>query len=154
LISITEASPELTADVLADAFLADIIDQLPSSKYTLVYITSPREYMQEGESDSGFYDSINDGVQEPFHMDLKRDYAGYSRQDSSNNNKPLFEKYQFFGPGSFYPVASWLLSANIAIRHFHGLPGSFPLPGNLIRWDLRLTDAGGPLCCFRKRHCP
>lgn len=106
LISITDASPKLTELLFTtDAFLADIIDQLPSSKFSLVYVTSPREYMEEGKSNPGFYDAINDGVQEPFHMELKRDYAGYSRQDDSDNNKSLFERYQFLSPGSFRKAA-------------------------------------------------
>lgn len=45
------------------------------------------------------------GSQEPVHMDLKRDYATHARREgSSSSNSSLFEKYQFFTPGSFRPI--------------------------------------------------
>ncbi|KAL1982114.1 hypothetical protein VTN96DRAFT_1710 [Rasamsonia emersonii] len=82
-----------------DAFLADIIDRIPSSKYTLIYVTSPREFVENGESDSVVYNS--DVFQEPLHMQLKRDYTGHARQDESDSSKSLFQKYQFLSPGIF-----------------------------------------------------
>jgi hypothetical protein len=57
--------------------------------------------MDNGESDSAVYNLDNGVFQEPLHMELKRDYAGYGRRDGSDNSKSLFEKYQFLSPGTF-----------------------------------------------------
>ncbi|KAL2010031.1 hypothetical protein VTN00DRAFT_5838 [Thermoascus crustaceus] len=80
-----------------DGFLSDIIERLPSQSYTLLYVTSPREYPNDG-----VYNSEQDIVyQDPVHMELKRDYAAHTRRDDSTDNRSVFEKYQFFTPGLF-----------------------------------------------------
>lgn len=117
----THQTVQLLTFVLVDAFLADIIDRIPSSKYTLIYVTSPREFVENGESDSVVYNS--DVFQEPLHMQLKRDYTGHARQDESDSSKSLFQKYQFLSPGTFlrlrfmfftllttYQASSWVFS--------------------------------------------
>lgn len=89
-----------------DGLLADIIDRIPTSKYTLLYATSPRE-----SPDSNQAEDVNDVYQDPVHMELKRDYSMHLRDGSGNNNssgsgskKSLFEKYQYFTPGMFCSV--------------------------------------------------
>lgn len=86
---------------LPDGFLADIIDRIPSSKYTLLYATSPREYP---DSDSTTQHP-SDGVpyQDPLHMELKRDYSTHSRREGSKTPQSLFQEYQYLTPGLFYP---------------------------------------------------
>ncbi|KAJ5743935.1 hypothetical protein N7533_008805 [Penicillium manginii] len=75
----------------------------PKSKYTLLYVTSPREFP---ESDSVIYESDGAGSSylDPIHMDLKRDYSSY-KSDSSDSESDrrisLFDEYQFFTPGIF-----------------------------------------------------
>ncbi|KAJ5938222.1 hypothetical protein N7454_004564 [Penicillium verhagenii] len=85
-----------------DGLLADIIDRIPSeSKYTLLYVTSPREFP---DSDSVVYESSDEFNQEGIHMELKRDYSTYSPVSSSSEsdrNQSLFDEYQFFTPGIF-----------------------------------------------------
>ncbi|KAJ5658300.1 BIG/ATPase V1 complex subunit S1 [Penicillium longicatenatum] len=85
-----------------DGLLADIIDRLPSdSKYTLLYVTSPREFP---ESDSVVYEPSDEFNQEGMHMDLKRDYSSYSSASSSSESdrrSSLFDEYQYFTPGIF-----------------------------------------------------
>ncbi|CAI7604397.1 unnamed protein product [Penicillium manginii] len=87
-----------------DGLISDIIDRLPpKSKYTLLYVTSPREFP---ESDSVIYESDGAGSSylDPVHMDLKRDYSSY-KSDSSDSESDrrisLFDEYQFFTPGIF-----------------------------------------------------
>lgn len=81
-----------------DGFLSDIIDRIPSSKYSLVYTTSPRE-SEEGESTSVTYNTDDIKDQEYLHQDLKRDFGEFARQESADSNQSLFDKYQFFSPG-------------------------------------------------------
>jgi hypothetical protein len=85
---------------LTDAFLADVIDQVPSPSYTFLYITSPKEFV-DGEGTD--YHSEDSAYQEPLHMDLKRDYAAHSRGPSLQSNQSLFQRYQFLSPGLLQP---------------------------------------------------
>ncbi|KAJ5952469.1 BIG/ATPase V1 complex subunit S1, partial [Penicillium vulpinum] len=82
-----------------DGFLADVVDRLPSSsKYTILYITSPREFP---ETDSVIYEASGDSYQDSLHMELKRDYSAHGSASSSSNHTSLFEEYQYFTPGIF-----------------------------------------------------
>ncbi|GAD94065.1 conserved hypothetical protein [Paecilomyces variotii No. 5] len=81
-----------------DGFLADIVDRISSKKYTIIYVTSPREVADGEQSESFMYHSDVDS-QEPVHMDLKRDYASNAREGSSGQS--VFEEYQFLTPGIF-----------------------------------------------------
>lgn len=86
------------ANRAADGLLSDIIERIPSSKkYTILYVTSPREF---GESDSVIYQSETDPYQDPVHMDLKRDFAAHSRRSEPAFNKSLFQEYQYLTPGA------------------------------------------------------
>ncbi|EED21690.1 conserved hypothetical protein [Talaromyces stipitatus ATCC 10500] len=84
-----------------DALLADVLDHIPSSKYTLIYVTSPREY--EDEDSGSITYSANDDLQaqELLHQDLKRDFAESARKDDTSDDRSLFQKYQFLSPGIF-----------------------------------------------------
>lgn len=88
---------------LPDGFLADVVDRIPSSsKYTILYITSPREFP---ETDSAIYEATGDSYQDSIHMDLKRDYSAYeSASSASDNSTSLFEEYQYFTPGMYPPI--------------------------------------------------
>ncbi|KAJ5096918.1 hypothetical protein N7456_007639 [Penicillium angulare] len=85
-----------------DGLLADIIDRIPSSsKYTILYVTSPREFP---ESDSVVYEPFEEFNHDGVHMDLKRDYsarADSSPSDSLGRQTSLFDEYQYFTPGLF-----------------------------------------------------
>lgn len=98
-----------------DAFLASILDMLPSSKYTVLYTTTSRrssrqvpltEISKEYEMDSEIQDSL--------HMDLKRDLGSHEiskRDNITLVDGPLFDRYQFFTPGksrSSFPRISLL----------------------------------------------
>ncbi|KAI9875445.1 MAG: hypothetical protein M1830_008470 [Pleopsidium flavum] len=87
-----------------DAFLASIIDLLPSPKYTVIYTTTPVSANQRPlVSESRVYE-MDDTFASSVHMDLKRDFSIHDRVSSDNttlSSGPLFEKYQFFTPGIF-----------------------------------------------------
>ncbi|KAK1138965.1 hypothetical protein N8T08_001609 [Aspergillus melleus] len=82
-----------------DGLLSDIIERLPESKkYSVLYVTSPREF---DESDPSLYHSESNPYQDSIHMDLKRDHSVRARQDGAASNKSLFQEYQYFTPGIF-----------------------------------------------------
>lgn len=138
---------------LVDAFLADIIDRIPSSKYTLIYVTSPREFVENGESDSVVYNS--DVFQEPLHMQLKRDYAGDARQDDSDSGKSLFQEYQFLSPGTFSTIAlDVLYPVNDLSGIFMGLFASFVCLIILYVGFSALTSLEVPYAAFEKDTAP
>ncbi|KAJ5872557.1 BIG/ATPase V1 complex subunit S1 [Penicillium soppii] len=91
-----------------DGFLADVVDRIPStSKYTILYITSPREFP---ETDSVIYESSGDSYQDSLHMEMRRDYsASGSASGSSTRSTSLFEEYQFFTPGIFMGLMATFL---------------------------------------------
>jgi hypothetical protein len=94
--------------ILLDGFLADVIDRLPSSsKYTILYITSPREFP---ETDSVIYETSGDSYQDSLHMGLKRDYSADGSASASSNHTSLFEEYQYFTPGLYLPIPASLYS--------------------------------------------
>ncbi|RDW60433.1 Ac45/VOA1 transmembrane domain-containing protein [Aspergillus mulundensis] len=80
-----------------DGLLSDIVGRLPSEKYTILYLTTPREFE---DSDPPVYKSPGDQYQDTIHMDLKRDYSSHSRRDGTTNNS-IFHEYQYFTPGIF-----------------------------------------------------
>ncbi|KAL2807858.1 BIG/ATPase V1 complex, subunit S1 [Aspergillus granulosus] len=80
-----------------DALLSDIVGRLSSKKYTLLYLTTPREFEENG---SPVYQSQDNLYQDPVHIDLKRDYSAHSRRDETTSSS-LFDEYQYFTPGLF-----------------------------------------------------
>lgn len=85
--------------VSQDGLLADIIDRIPSPSYTLLYVTSPKEFDDSGSGFAGYDFENNDIYQEPLHMQLKRDYSAHVSGKESASNSSVFAKYQFFTPG-------------------------------------------------------
>lgn len=85
-----------------DALLGNILDRIPSSKYTLIYVTSPREYEDEELNSINFSSEDELQSQAPMHQELKRDYEEYARKEDSDN-RSLFQKYQFLSPGISNP---------------------------------------------------
>ncbi|OJD10280.1 hypothetical protein ACJ73_09852 [Blastomyces percursus] len=111
-----------------DEFLDAIIDHFPSRDYTVLYTTTPRESTPAGieTEDPAIYNEIDaDIYQNPLRTNMKRDTVAHShvRRDGEGGgkdggdeqwrNQPLFEKYQFFGPGIFMGLIGGLLFAVI-----------------------------------------
>jgi len=82
-----------------DVFLSNLIDTLPSSKFTVIYTTTPNVT----EAVSGETEQYHmNGYGSPLvHQELKRDSEVHARANSSKLSEPLFEKYQFFTPGMY-----------------------------------------------------
>ena len=74
------------------------LKDMPNYSYTFILLSTPPTDFVDSEEVSAYEPSFN----EPLHMDLKRNI--YIRDDNSTNNatdmRPLFEKYQFFTPGT------------------------------------------------------
>jgi len=87
-----------------DAFLASIIDTLPSHKYTVLYTTTPESSHRKPAIHEANTYEMESPLLDAMHLDLKRD-TDFEPSDSSGNQTlvdgPLFEKYQFLSPGIF-----------------------------------------------------
>lgn len=84
-----------------DAFLATVLEHVPSTHYTVIYTTTPRESVESDDTESFIYEMDADIGRDPIHMDLKRDMSAHSRDSDEASNLPLFEVYQFLNPGSY-----------------------------------------------------
>lgn len=87
-----------------DAFLASVLDLLSSTKFTVIYTTTPpnADY-QPAFVESESYE-MDAQFQVPVHMDLKRDFSNNKRASDGNitlPDGPLFERYQYLSPGLF-----------------------------------------------------
>jgi hypothetical protein len=74
---------------------------------------------------------IDTTFQFPTHLELKRDFSSHQRASNStlrSTRAPLFEKYQFFGPGIFMGLLVSILLLSIlyvAIRGVSSLQVSY-----------------------------
>jgi hypothetical protein len=105
LIKLSLPSPAWSDDVASanDAYLQTLIEWLPKQNYTVLYTTSRSASMELQTEETAEYDMPSQ-IQETLHMDLKRDLGLHARAKEGNQtivNGPLFDKYQFFTPGSF-----------------------------------------------------
>ncbi|KAJ6078687.1 hypothetical protein N7467_008440 [Penicillium canescens] len=106
-----------------DGLLSDIVAQIPSSsKYTILYLTSPREFP---ETDSVIYETEGDSYHDSIHMELKRDYS--SHEGLSDKSTSLFEEYQYFTPGIFMGLMATFLFFAILYIGINAL-GSLQVP--------------------------
>ncbi|MCJ1339973.1 hypothetical protein MMC09_005266 [Bachmanniomyces sp. S44760] len=98
-----------------DAFIASLIDLLPSTKYTVLYTTTPLSTEHQASlPDSATYQMDQTPFSVP-HAELKRDVF-QGRQNGDNFtlvDGPLFEKYQFFTPGIFMGLIVGILLLSI-----------------------------------------
>lgn len=126
-----------------DGLLSDIVNHLPSKKYTILYTTTPREFE---EGDAPVYEPTDDLYQDPVRADLKRDYSMHSRRDDTTKNS-LFDEYQYFTPGS-YMVVSFRLKYDILTSHrnLHGAYRRFRFHCYSVHWSERLDELAGLLC--------
>ncbi|KAJ8059315.1 hypothetical protein OCU04_012276 [Sclerotinia nivalis] len=88
-------------------------EHLPSGpEYTVIYTTTPVDsVLSQKEPELDVYEAVFDASA---HFDLKRDFR--IRADNSTDspdNRPLFEKYQYFTPGIFMGLVVGLLLLSI-----------------------------------------
>lgn len=130
---------------MLDVFLSDVIDRIPSSKkYTLLYVTSPRE------TEGTVYRPDEESYQEPLRTELRRDYSDYTKQDSSSN-KSLFQEYQYLTPGMFTSISK-IYPILTVHRPVHGLLCCFRLHYDPVCWNPGPLELGSPLCGVRERY--
>lgn len=85
-----------------DAFLASVLDLLPSPKYTVIYTTTPPSSKHHSVVEEFQVYEMDSTFAAPLHMDLKRDFSVRPSNSSGNDtlvDGPLFERYQFLTPG-------------------------------------------------------
>lgn len=90
---------------LSDSSLGGLLQKIPySANYTVIYTTTPA-------TDKTHMSVYDPKFQAPFEasekFELKRSFALSKYAEASKNvssTAPLFEKYQFFSPGSSYPT--------------------------------------------------
>ena len=91
-------------DIRADAFLASIIDMIPSKNYTVLYATTASSTFHKSSAPEANEYEMEGPLQDAMHVDLKRDVETRSLRSRNNQTMvdgPLFEKYQFLSPGKF-----------------------------------------------------
>ncbi|KAF8850531.1 BIG1-domain-containing protein [Acephala macrosclerotiorum] len=105
-----ESREEMVGD--ADSALYPLLAELPKGyKYTLIYATTPSlAPAQPDHTEMVRYESTFD---EALHMDLKRNLQARKDDGATPDQRPLFEKYQFFNPGLFMGLLVGLLLLSI-----------------------------------------
>ena len=87
---------------MSDDFLASVLDLLSSNKFTVIYTTTPPNTAHQPASAESEPYEMDAQFQAPVHMDLKRDFSNNKRASDGNitlPDGPLFERYQYLGPG-------------------------------------------------------
>ncbi|KAL8713560.1 MAG: hypothetical protein Q9220_002422 [cf. Caloplaca sp. 1 TL-2023] len=128
-----------------DDYLASVLDLIPSTaKYTVIYISvssSPSTSFTAMEVEEATYE-MDSSFSSQHHMEVHRDLTTHDKRDVDDTmkqnvtlpNAPLFEKYQYFTPGTHYllfleqtsvSLISWRLELTclISLRDFYGHTG-------------------------------
>jgi hypothetical protein len=111
-----------------------------SLPYTVLYLTTPNPHPAAAPHEEMLYEPA---FEEPVHMELKRQLvARIPPKTTTNDTRPLFEKYQFFTPGMPFPLP-WVsplllpfsddreMDPNIKVGIFMGLLVGFVMLGLL-----------------------
>lgn len=140
----------LTAE--SDAFLASILDWLPSPEYTVIYTTTPSTFQPQPSSAESETYEMDTAFGSPVHMDLKRDLSSH-QQVSSNVTLPagpLFERYQFFNPGKSDCPSSCpngCQFTDVCPRVVHGLYRCICASFNTLCCYFRCCKFASFICC-------
>ncbi|KAK0636289.1 BIG/ATPase V1 complex, subunit S1 [Bombardia bombarda] len=109
-VSVREEDAAERRMVLAqnDYELGQLLESLEGEQYTVVILSDPNEFK-----------AYEPEFVQPVHMDLKRQpkesvaFIGRRAGDSKYDNRPLFEKYQFFTPGVFMALVTLVVILSI-----------------------------------------
>jgi hypothetical protein len=164
------SSEKRASDLSAnDAFLASLIDLLPKQNYTVLYMTTrSADGMVVAQGKEPLEYDMESQLQESLHLDLKRDLGVHALANKTGNNQtmidgPLFDKYQFFTPGTYLasllsdmimhnsPYAAFYSSpwvyadtdGNSFCRNLHGLSRRLPPPVDAICRHFRRGKSPG-----------
>lgn len=118
-----------------------MLDRLSSTKYTVIYTTTPLPAEQDLIAAESERYHIDTSFQSPVHMDLKREFSNHKRSSNSSKaspNRPLFEKYQFFTPGIFMGILVSILLISIL---YVGVSGIASLQVSYSAFDKEMGPA-------------
>ncbi|KAL8687926.1 MAG: hypothetical protein Q9218_006029 [Villophora microphyllina] len=127
-----------------DAFLASILDFLPSSKYTVIYTTTPYSRPQstiKDQLEQETYEMDTSFSSQQQHMELKRDLNGHQygkRENITLPDAPLFERYQYFTPGIFMGI---LVALPLFLILYVGITGVASLQVSYAAFDKEMGPA-------------
>ncbi|MCJ1423881.1 hypothetical protein MMC29_001766 [Sticta canariensis] len=124
-----------------DAFLAFVLNLLPSPKYTVLYTTTPVSFEQLSTMAKAEDYQIETNFQSAMHMELKRDFSTHKRESNhstTSRSAPLFEKYMFFGPGLFTGLLVTFLLLSIL---YVGISGVASLQVTYAAFDREMGPA-------------
>lgn len=124
-----------------DSFLASILNLLSSSKYTVLYTTTPISSEQLSTMAMAEDYQIETNFQTAVHMELKRDFSAHRRESNDSTtprSAPLFEKYMFFGPGLFMGLLATFLLLSIL---YVGISGISSLQVSYAAFDREMGPA-------------
>ena len=86
-----------------------IVNEMKSRDYTVIYITSPQTESQAKAqlADEQYTYEMENSFGESVQMELKRDLSSHiKRANASSTEGGLFERYQYFTPGLFMGFAA------------------------------------------------
>lgn len=135
-----------------DAFLASVLDVMPSTNYTVLYTTSTRASATKVLGEAKEY-AMQSEIEELLHTDLRRDLSTHQMQKRENITLPdggLFEKYQFFTPGksSVHTFLTWRI-ADCYGRYLHGPRRRLHPAFDSLRWCVRSRELASNIRGFR-----
>lgn len=93
---------------MTDAKIFSLLKKLEGQKYTVIYHSSPADVVAEKDTTEQqiVYEAQ---FEEVMHMGLKRALDGRERNATAGaDTRPLFEKYQFWSPGTYLATCSSL----------------------------------------------
>ncbi|KAL8870595.1 MAG: hypothetical protein Q9174_003400 [Haloplaca sp. 1 TL-2023] len=130
-----------------DAFLSSILSTLPTSKYTVIYTTTPSTTppsaaMHHDHLDQQIYE-MDTSFSSQHHMEIKRDVDGHTvmgkrAENISLPDAPLFERYQYFSPGIFMGL---LIMLPLFLILYVGISGVGSLQVSYAAFDREMGPA-------------
>lgn len=136
-----------------DAFVATLLDQVPSAHYTVIYTTTPRQSLESDDTESSIYETDANSGRDPIHMDLKRDVSSaHARDGDGTSGLPLFEVYQFLNPGSYLSKRHDMINNILTFtpRHLHGYFSCVVFPVDPLCRTFGNRESRGFLRCIRE----
>lgn len=124
-----------------DSFLASVLNLISSSKYTVLYTTTPISSEQLSTMTNAEDYQIETNFQSAVHMELKRDFSAHNRESNHSTTPrsiPIFEKYMFFGPGLFMGLLAAFLLLSIL---YIGISGIASLQVTYAAFDREMGPA-------------
>ncbi|KAF2702933.1 BIG1-domain-containing protein [Pleomassaria siparia CBS 279.74] len=103
------AKDRATALDKSHTLLENIIINLDSPDYTVIYTTTPQAESQLDDTLQNHYTyEMEDSFNEAVHMELKRDAVSHQRKNTTVKEGALFERYQYLSPGLFMGITAMI----------------------------------------------